>query len=141
MKTIKNVADELGISKQKLYRYIKSNYINEVHHETNVMYIDDVLENKLKQHFKSIETHHDTTQNTSNDTQVIQSLNDMISHLKEQIKEKDKQLEMNQELLKNQQILTLQANQKIELLEHQEEEKEEYKKTIFGLYKRVVKKQ
>ena len=41
----------------------------------------------------------------------------------------------NQELLKNQQILTLQANKKIELLETKEESN--YKKTIFNLYKKI----
>lgn len=137
MKTIKNVADEIGISKQKLYRYIKANYINEVHYDANVIYIDDVLESKLKQHFIYNDTNHNTNQSTSIDVELIQALNDMISQLKEQIKEKDKQLEVNQELLKNQQILTLQANQKIELLEHQEEQKDEYVKTLFGLYKKV----
>ena len=30
-KTIKQIADELGLNKQKIYRYIKSNHINEVH--------------------------------------------------------------------------------------------------------------
>ena len=57
--------------------------------------------------------------------------------MKEQLKEKDRQIERNQELLKNQQVLTLQANQKIELLENKEEEKEVFKKTIFGLYKKI----
>ena len=32
-KTIKEIADELGIDKQKVYRYIKKNHINEAYHE------------------------------------------------------------------------------------------------------------
>lgn len=43
----------------------------------------------------------------------------------EQIKQKDKQIDKLQSLLDQQQILTLQANKKIEQLEYQSEEKEE----------------
>lgn len=135
-KTIKQVADEIGISKQKLYRYIKANHINEVHHDVGVIYIDDALESLLKQHFLDNDTHRDAHQNTSNDTVLIQSLEAQIELLKDQLKKKDEQIVKSQELLKNQQVLTLQANQKIELLE-QKEEKEVYKKTIFGLYKKI----
>lgn len=137
MKTIKQVSDELKISKQKLYRYIKANHINEVHHNAGVIYIDETLETLLKQHFFKNDIHHDTHQSISNDTALIQSLEAQIEQLKEQLKEKDRQIERNQELLKNQQVLTLQANQKIELLENKEEEKEVYKKTVFGLYKKI----
>ena len=137
MKTIKQLSDELKISKQKLYRYIKANHINEVHHDSGVIYIDETLESLLKQHFLDTEVHHDTNQTVLNDTVLIHSLELQIEQLKEQLKEKDRQIERNQELLKNQQVLTLQANQKIELLENKEEEKELYKKTIFGFYKRV----
>ena len=137
MKTIKQLSEELKISKQKLYRYIKANHINEVHHDAGVIYIDETLESLLKQHFLDTEVHHDTNQTVLNDTVLIHSLELQIEQLKEQLKEKDRQIERNQELLKNQQVLTLQANQKIELLENKEEEKELYKKTIFGFYKRV----
>ena len=137
MKTIKQLSDELKISKQKLYRYVKANHINEVHHDAGVIYIDETLETLLKQHFSKNDTFHDTHQNVSNDTVLIRSLEEQIVQLKEQLKEKDRQIERNQELLKNQQVLTLQANQKIELLENKEEEKEVFKKTIFGLYKKI----
>ena len=102
-----------------------------------MIYIDETLESLLKQHFLDTEVHHDTNQTVLNDTVLIHSLELQIEQLKEQLKEKDRQIERNQELLKNQQVLTLQANQKIELLENKEEEKELYKKTIFGFYKRV----
>lgn len=137
MKTIKQLSDELKISKQKLYRYVKANHINEVHHDAGVIYIDETLETLLKQHFSKNDTFHDTHQNVSNDTVLIRSLEEQIVQLKEQLKEKDRQIERNQELLKNQQVLTLQANQKIELLENKEEEKEVFKKTFFGLYKKI----
>ena len=108
-----------------------------MHHDAGVIYIDETLETLLKQHFSKNDTFHDTHQNVSNDTVLIRSLEEQIVQLKEQLKEKDRQIERNQELLKNQQVLTLQANQKIELLENKEEEKEVFKKTIFGLYKKI----
>lgn len=147
MKTIKQVADEIGISKQKLYRYIKANHINEVHHDEGIIYIDETLETLLKQHFSADEVHRDTSQSVSSDTVLIQSLESQIEFLKEQLREKDKQISENQESLKREQVLRLQANQRIEFLEQKEqnqeqkeekeEEKEVYKKTFFGLYKRV----
>ena len=33
MKTIREIANELGVDKQKVYRFIKQNHINEAHHE------------------------------------------------------------------------------------------------------------
>ena len=59
MKTIKQVADELGISKQRLYRYIKKHCISDVHHDAGVMYITDALENNIKTVFSENEAHHD----------------------------------------------------------------------------------
>ena len=54
-KTIKQIADELGVEKQKVYRFIQKNHIKEVHHETHqknsVKYYDDVAEMMIKQGF------------------------------------------------------------------------------------------
>lgn len=145
MKTIKQLADEIGISKQRLYRYIKKNHINDVHHDTvndvPVIYIDDTLETLIKSHFLENchinDVHHDTPSDTHHDVPS----DTVFELLKMQLKEKDKQIEQLQELLKNQQILTHQANQKIELLETKKDaEHEEYHKTIFGLYRKKGKK-
>ncbi|MDD5842300.1 MAG: NAD(P)-binding domain-containing protein, partial [Solobacterium sp.] len=63
----KALADELNISKQKLYRYIKKNHINDVHHDAGVMYIDDALESAIKSVFQDFDAHHDVHQNHIND--------------------------------------------------------------------------
>ena len=60
MKTIKTVADELGISKQRLYRYIKKHCISDVHRDSGVMYITDTLESDIKTAFSKNEAHYDT---------------------------------------------------------------------------------
>ena len=35
MKTIREIANELGVDKQKVYRFIKQNHINEAHHKAH----------------------------------------------------------------------------------------------------------
>lgn len=123
MKTIKQVADELGISKQKLYRYIKSHHINDVHRIESTMYIDDILENKLKQHFNENAASTDSHQNTSNDA--------VIDTLMMQLKKKDEQIEKLQQLLDQEQQLHLQTQNKLMLLEHKEEEHQQEEKKGF----------
>lgn len=68
----------------------------------------------------------------NNDSDSIQNFNDVFELIKseigeknEQIKEKDKQITQLQKLLENQQVLTLQAQEKIKMLE--ESKKEEKK--------------
>lgn len=96
MKTIKQIADELGLDKQKVYRYIKKNHIKEVYQEcisealqkNGVKYYDEVAESLIKQGFSdntiSNEVHQEVHQKHINDT--------LIDTLLEQIREKDKQL-------------------------------------------------
>lgn len=52
-KTIKEIADELGVDKQKVYRYIKKNHISEVLHEAlqknGVKRYDEAAEMLIKQ--------------------------------------------------------------------------------------------
>lgn len=126
MKTIKQLADELGISKQKLYRYIKTNHINDVHRIESTIYIDDVLENQIKQHFTENTTSSDAHQNTSNDA--------VIDTLMMQLRKKDEQIEKLQQLLDQEQQLHLQTQNKLMLLEHKEEEQQqqEEKKSFWG---------
>lgn len=55
MKTIREIANELGVDKQKVYRFIKQNHINEAHHEalqrSGVKYYDEAAETLIKQGF------------------------------------------------------------------------------------------
>lgn len=87
-KTIKQIADELGVPKQRVYRYIKSNHISETHQENGVMYYDDVAETAIKQAFLQKTTSSETHQNHINDT--------VIDVLKNQLEVKDRQIEQLQ---------------------------------------------
>lgn len=70
MKTLKQIADELGVSKQQVYRFVKAECINEVHHEALeahqsklVKYYDEAAESTIKSYFQGkaqpIEVHHE----------------------------------------------------------------------------------
>lgn len=124
MKTIKQLADELGISKQKLYRYVKAHHINDAHRIESTIYIDDVLENKIKQHFTENTASADAHQSTSNDA--------VIDTLMMQLKKKDEQIEKLQQLLDQEQQLHLQTQNKLLLLEHKEEEQQQERKSFWS---------
>lgn len=71
MKTIAQIAGELGVSKQRVYRYIKREHISEVHQRNGVMYYDEAAENLIKKGFiengTSDDVHHDAHQSVSDD--------------------------------------------------------------------------
>ena len=105
MKTIKQIANEIGISKQRVYRYIKTNHITEVHHEAHhdapmkhpVKHYDDAVVTRIKSHFLESEphhealhdVHHETHQTTSSDT-VSDAV---IAMLKNELETKNKQID------------------------------------------------
>jgi len=67
MKTIKEIANGLGLDKQKVYRYIRKNNIKEiassdVHQKSKVKYYDDVVISIIKQGLYKKDTHHDIRQ-------------------------------------------------------------------------------
>lgn len=71
MKSIKQIADDLGIEKQRVYRFIKKNCISEVHHRNGTLYCDDAVESVVKQHFlknsASSDVHHTTSSDAVTD--------------------------------------------------------------------------
>lgn len=98
MKTIREIANELGVDKQKVYRFIKQNHINEAHHEalqrSGVKYYDEAAETLIKQGFSdetaSSEAHHEAHQNRINEAvfdAVIEMLQKELEIKNEQIKE------------------------------------------------------
>jgi predicted site-specific integrase-resolvase len=93
MKTIKQIADGLGIDKQRVYRYIRKNHISDVHHDAGVMWYDDVAETTIIQYFTSIDhigdVHNDVHQTTSSDT-VIDTV---IAMLQKELDIKNRQIE------------------------------------------------
>lgn len=80
MKTLKQIADEIGIPKQRLYRFVKSENIIEAHHEAHqsasVKYYDETAEAYMKSHFAAAahhdEAHHDAVGEAVHDAVLMQ---------------------------------------------------------------------
>ena len=134
-KTIKQIADEIGLDKQKVYRFIKKNHINEAHQKNGVMYYDEAVESLIKSHFSKITTSNEAHQTTSNDAviDVLMKQSEILKNELEiknkQIDELNKRLEENQRLLDQQQQLQAIAENKIKLLEQHDQHLSEQIKT------------
>ena len=137
-KTIKQIADEIGIDKQKVYRFIVRNNIAASSEVKQSKLYDDVAERLIKSHFNHITTsnerYSEPHQKSSQEMlleQLIKELetkNDELREKDRQIAEKDRQLnaahEMlatNQKLLDQQQQLNAMVEQKLMQLEKKEE--------------------
>lgn len=111
-KTIKQIADEIGIDKQKAYRYIKKNHIKETHQKSGVMYYDEATEKLIIQAFSKDAVSSETHQKHINDT-----VNDMlISMLQKELEIKNKQIEELTSIVK-QQAESINADRHNELAE------------------------
>lgn len=114
--SIKQIAEELQLPKQRVYRYIKKECITESEQRNGVMYYDETVFLAIKSAFLNItasdEVHRETLQSTSEvhqsastkqfDMEIIQTLQSTIKTLTEQLAVKD-----NQIAEKNKQIATL----------------------------------
>ena len=120
----KQIADSLNISKQRVYRCIKSNHIKEVHRDTvkgnTVLMYDKASIDRIKQLLcVSDEVHHDTVDDTVNDTlydtllKQLEIKDNQIKELNERLKESQKALDQEQQLhlLSKQRILELETVQ------------------------------
>lgn len=126
----KQIADKLGVPKQKIYRCIKLNHIKEAHSEvvkgnTVLMYDKRAIE-QIESILKGgattssevhSEVHHEAVNEALNEAVLKQ-----LDILNEQLKAKDKQIENLQKLLDQEQQLNAMNQQKILALETKLEE-------------------
>ena len=138
-KTIKQIADELQIDKQKVYRYIKSHHISEAHHEAHqkgkTKYYDEVAQTQIKKAFaEKTKSKRSTSKSTSDlhHEALNEALLDTIEMLKNELKIKNEQIEKMHVLLDQEQKLRLVAEDMIHALE----DKEETKKRFFSFWKK-----
>lgn len=126
----KQIADKLGVPKQKIYRCIKLNHIKEAHSEvvkgnTVLMYdmqaieqIESILKGGATTSSEAhSEVHHEAVNEALNEAVLKQ-----LDILNEQLKAKDKQIENLQKLLDQEQQLNAMNHEKILLLESKLEE-------------------
>lgn len=124
-KTTKQIADELKIDKQKVYRYIKRNHIKEVNQSESVKYYDEAVQKHIKQYFEANRsTSNETHQNTSKAHQSASS-DIVLETLIEQLKEKDKQIAELQKLIDQEQQLRMAEHKRILELEDKVQQSEE----------------
>ena len=101
-KTIKQMADALGVDKQRVYRYIKKSCINEAHQKNGVMYYDEAVEKRIKQAFSKNEPHQESA---SSDT-VVDVLLKQSEMLQKELEIKNKQIsDLNDRLAECQKLL------------------------------------
>lgn len=131
MKTIKQIADELGVSKQKVYRFIVKNHITASSEMKQSKLYDEAVEKLIKQGFSANEPHqkphHEVHQNHINDAvseAVIELLRQELEQKNEQLKEKDRQIAQLQKLIDQEQQLHMVTERKFQLLEQQQEQEE-----------------
>lgn len=116
MKTIKQIADELGVNKQKVYRFIVKNHITASSEVKQSKLYDEAAERLIKSHFDRITTScerssepHQKSGNEMLLEQLIKELevkNEQLSEKDRQIREKDRQIaEMQAQLSKNQKLI------------------------------------
>ena len=105
-KSIKQIADELGVDKQKVYRYIVTHHINEIHHEAHrkngTKYYDEVAETLIKQGFLNDDIHHEahheahqkSTLSASNDVESVSNevLLMQFEMMKKMVEDKDAEI-------------------------------------------------
>ena len=116
-KTLKQIADELGIDKQKVYRYVTKNNIKEALQSGQVKLYDETAQKQIKRYFSEKEQHHEAQQNHSNDT--------VIESLLRQLETKDKQINKLLESLQFEQGKNKELQDKILVLEDKAEQLKE----------------
>lgn len=141
MKTIKQIADELGVSKQNVYRFIVRNHITASSEVKQSKLYDEVAERLIKSHFSHITTSSDRSSEPHQKggheillEQLIKELeikNEQLREKDRQIREKDRQisemqaqLSENQKLIDQEQQLHMVTERKIQLIEQQKDREE-----------------
>jgi len=146
-KTVKEVAEMLGVTKQTVQYHLKSlptNYTTKS--DKNIIYIKPLGQKALSDKIdkrKQFSVDKETVKTDKEPTKETVGNNKEMAHYKEQIKEKDQQIaqllesqKQLQKLIENQQVLTLQANQKVEKLELNIKDEEEVELNLSSKRKR-----
>ena len=105
MQSMKEIADKIGIDKQKVYRYIKKHNIIESGMQDNTkLYSDDIF-NQIKENLGKAESEAPREQEqkpTNTDDKILTILETTIQVLQSQLAEKDRQINDLTETVKTQ---------------------------------------
>ncbi len=134
--TVKELANLCNVHYNTMRKWLSDNKIKKADKAVNSPYLitDDVVK-KAKKHF------------LNEDPKIEEKQEEIDNILIQQLTQKDKQIVKQQEqiehlqkLLENQQILTLKAQEKVQLLESKEEIIEESKEKNKSLWQKIFRK-
>lgn len=115
MKTVKQIADDLGVSKQAVFKKIDNLGLRKrLSKNGNQWLIDESIENTIKSAFLTTSR---TTTSSSTGSQLVDSLVDMLQN---ELEAKNKQINQLQKLLDQEQQLHMVTEQKLMLLEEKQ---------------------
>ncbi|NMB96604.1 MAG: helix-turn-helix domain-containing protein [Clostridiaceae bacterium] len=121
--TVKELADVCRVHYNTMRKWLADNKIKKADKAVNSPYLitDDVV-NKAKKHFLN-----EDLKSEEKEEKIDSILIQQLTQKDKQIVKQQEQIEHLQRLLENQQILTLKAQEKVQLLESKEEINEEPK--------------
>lgn len=97
-KTLKQIAEELNIPKQRLYRFVTSNHITESHQEGKTKWYDEAAQERIKAHFINNEPHQQSASDSYQYDAIIKTLTEQLQAKDEQIRQLQKLLDQEQQL-------------------------------------------
>ena len=100
MKTMKQIADELGIPKQQVYRYIKKHRISETTQENGTLMYDRTAEMLIKRGFEYVSESAEPNHHASNEAVLIGMLQKELDAKNRQIDDLTTALVLSQETAK-----------------------------------------
>jgi len=122
MKTIKELSEEIGVSKVAVQKKIERlNIKNKMVRDGNRWLVPDELEKSIKLAFNKYDTDNQTGNNRQENENITQTL---VSMLQKELEEKNKQIEKLQTIINQEQQLRMVTEQKLLALEDKTKEEE-----------------
>lgn len=135
MKTIKELAEEIGVSKVAVIKKVERlNIKNKLVHDGNRLLVPEELEKTIKIAFNKYDT--DNPKKTD-DKQTDNITETLITMLKTELEEKNKQIERLQSIITQEQTLRMISEQKVIALEQKEKEENENQEVKQGFWGRL----
>ena len=134
--TVKELAIICKVHYNTMRKWLSDNKVKKVDNAVNSPYLitDDVVK-KAKKHFLT-----EDPELENKEEKIDNILIQQLTQKDKQIVKQQEQIEHLQKLLENQQILTLKAQEKVQLLESKEEIIEESKEKNKSLWQKIFRK-
>lgn len=126
MKSLKQIADEIGIDKQKVYRFVTKNHIKESHQIGKTKQYNEAVEKLIKHQFDQEVIHQEPVRNHI-EKSVFDVIEKQLEEKSNQLKVKDLQIDKLNQALNQQQQLHLKLQQDMTHLLESNQQLLEYK--------------